>query len=73
MMVHDDDDSSNMDSSCTPLQPIPRWVLGRGQLANIHHGPTEALLLAYPAPAFTPANIPVIYQPFHGLRSHRSA
>jgi hypothetical protein len=51
MMVHDDGDSSNRDSSCTTLQPIPRWVLGRGQLANIHHGPTEALLLAYPAPS----------------------
>jgi hypothetical protein len=35
MMVHDDGDSLNTDFSCTTLQPIPRWVLGRGQLANI--------------------------------------
>jgi hypothetical protein len=51
MMVHDDSESSATDFSCTNLQPIPRWVPGRGQLANIHHGPTEALLLAYPAPS----------------------
>ena len=49
LMLHEDEDLSD-----TPT--IPSWIPARGQLADVHHGPTAALLLAYPVHG--PAQIP---------------
>jgi hypothetical protein len=49
LMLHEDDDLSD-------THTIPRWIPARGHLADVHHGPTTALLLAYPVHG--PAQIP---------------
>jgi hypothetical protein len=51
LMLHDDDAASP--------STMPRWIPARGQLADVFHGPTAALLLAYPVHG--PAQIPMTF------------
>ena len=43
-------DNANTSDDDDSIYGWPRWIPGRGQISDTYHVPTEALLIAYPAP-----------------------